>query len=156
MVKTEVSNGRRLNILAVDDEEGARASIKLVLKLAGHHAVLANDAQEALKLYDGASEPFDLIITDHAMPGLSGLELVHKLREKGYKREVLVLSANVDSAAEQKYRNLGVAGIMAKPFDINDLKEWTHCIPVCRERSASGEKPQCILGVTNICWLRFA
>ena len=155
-MNTKELNGRRLNILAVDDEEGARASIKLVLKLAGHHAVIANDAQDALKLYDDAPEPFDLVITDHAMPGLSGVDLVRKLREKGYKREVLVLSAHVNSATEQKYKTLGVAGIMAKPFDINDLKEWTHCIQECRERSASGEKPQCTLGVTNICWLRFA
>jgi len=155
-VKTKELNGRWLNILAVDDEEGARASLKIVLRLAGHHASIANDAHEALKLYDDAPEPFDLIITDHAMPGLSGVDLVRKLRGKGYDREVLVLSANVNLAAEQEYKKLGVAGIMAKPFDIKDLKEWTRCIPVCRERSANGEKPQCSLGVTNICWLRFA
>jgi len=155
-VKTTESNGRRLNILAVDDEEGARTSLKIVLKLAGHHAVLAIDAPEALKLFDEASEPFDLIITDHTMPGLSGVDLVQALRQKGYNGDVLVLSANVDLATEQKYKQLGVAGIMAKPFDIADLKEWTHCIQECRERSASGGKPQCTLGTMNICWLRFA
>ena len=155
-MKTTESNGRRLNILAVDDEEGARTSLKIVLKLAGHHASIANDGQEALKLYDSAPEPFDLIITDHTMPGLSGVDLVQKLRDKDYDGDVLVLSAHVDSKAEKKYRNLGVAGIMAKPFDISDLKKWTHCIQDCRERSANGEKPQCTLGVTNICWLRFA
>jgi len=155
-VRTKEVNSRPLNILAVDDEEGARSSLKIVLRLAGHHAVIANDAHEALKLYDDAPAPFDLIITDHAMPGLSGVDLVRRLREKGYEREALVLSANVDSATEQKYKKLGVAGIMGKPFDINDLKEWTHCIQECRERSASGEKPQCTLGTMNICWLRFA
>jgi len=152
-VKTNGSHDKALNILAVDDEEGARASLKLVLKLAGHHAFVASDAVEALKIFQNTPEPFDLIIADHAMRGSSGVDLVRKLREKGYKGEIVILSANVNLEAETEYRKLGVAGLMEKPFNIKDLKEWTLCIQECRERLANGEKPPCTPMSKNFCWL---
>ena len=64
-MKTNGSHDKALNILAVDDEEGARASLKLVLKLAGHHAFVASDAVEALKIFQNTlhrsicGQPFD-------------------------------------------------------------------------------------------------
>jgi two-component system, cell cycle response regulator CpdR len=152
-VKTRVPGGRQLNILVVDDEPGARMALSLVLKLDGHHAILAGDAEEALKLFENAAAPFDLVITDHNMSGLSGVGLVRKLREKAFTGEIFVVTAHADMAAEDEYRKLGVAGIMAKPFTIADLRQWLNCIQDCRERVSSGAgKPQCPPGAMDFCW----
>ena len=90
LVTTPVSTTKRLNILAVDDEAGSRAALSVVLKMAGHEVLFAKDGDEALKLFETATVPFDLIITDHLMLRVSGIDLVRKLREKGFKGEIVV------------------------------------------------------------------
>jgi DNA-binding response OmpR family regulator len=119
---------RCLNILVVDDEFGTRASLGIVLALAGHHAVFARDGDDALQLFDNASVPFDLIITDHQMSRLSGLDLVRGLRKKGYSGAVVVLTGYAGMTEEQQYRDLDVAAILKKPFDIAELRQRIECL----------------------------
>ena len=101
---------KHLNILVVDDEFGTRASLGIVLALAGHHAVFANDGDEALKMVDEGQVAFDLIITDHAMVRVSGLDLVRGLRERGFKGQIVVLTAYAGTIEEDEYKKLQVAG----------------------------------------------
>lgn len=121
MKKQEISK-RPLNILVVDDEFGTRASLGIVLALAGHHAIFARDGDDALDLFSKAQVPFDRIITDHQMFRVSGLDLVRRLRQKGYAGAVLVLTAYAGVAEEQEYRDLNVAAILKKPFDTAELR----------------------------------
>ena len=116
------ANSRHFNVLVVDDEFGTRASLGVVLALAGHHAVFAKDGDDALELLDRAQVPFDIVLTDHAMCRLSGLDLVRGLRQRQFGGEVLVLTAYAGGAEEQAYRELEVAGILKKPFDITELR----------------------------------
>ena len=148
---TDTTITKRLNILAVDDEAGSRAALAIVLKLAGHNAVFAKDGDEALELFENAEDPFDLIITDHLMLRVSGLDLVRRLREKGFVGEIVVLTAYAGTIEEAEYRKLEVAGIMEKPFDIAELREWLQCIYECRTHPATG---QCLPRAVHFCWLR--
>jgi two-component system response regulator FixJ len=143
---------KRLKILAVDDEAGTRMAIALVLKRDGHQATITQSAEEALKAVEDAAVPFDLVITDHTMPGLSGVELVKKLRAKAFAGEIFVLSAHADVAAESEYRKMGVAGIMSKPFELTALRQWIQCIPRCDALLAAGEKPLCDTSAMAFCW----
>lgn len=146
---------KSLNILVVDDEAGTRKALDVVLKLAGHHALFAKDGDEALEIFDRTPSSFDLVITDHHMLRLSGLDLVRLLRKRGFAGEIVVLTAYAGTIEENEYRKMEVAGIMEKPFDISDLRQWLECINGCREhRSRTGEKPRCPLGPVDICWLQ--
>ena len=122
----------------------------MFLKLAGHQALLAKDGDEALELFDGAQVSFDLILTDHNMPGMSGLDLVRRLRKKRFTGEIIVATGYAGSIEEQEYKRLGVAGIMEKPFHVAELRQRINCTPGCREQSWTGEKPPC----PDSCWLR--
>ena len=144
-----------MNILVVDDEAGTRAALGIVLALAGHHAIFARDGDEALAMFDVARDPFDLIITDHAMVRVSGVDLVRSLRDKGFDGEIVVLTAYAGSIDEREYQKLEIAGIMEKPFDIEELRHWIECIHGCRERSASGEKLPGHLRAIDFCLLRY-
>ncbi len=128
ILKTQKVPARPLNVLVVDDEFGTRASLGIVLALSGHHAVFAKDGDDALALFENHEINFDLIITDHQMSRVTGLDLARGLREKGYKGEIVVLTAYAGSIEEQEYKKLEVAGIMEKPFDINELRHWIDCI----------------------------
>jgi len=143
-----------LNILVVDDEAGTRAALAIVLKLSGHRAVFATDGDEALEIFEKSAVPFDLIITDHLMVRVSGLDLVHRLREKGFAGEIVVLTAYAGRIEEQEYRKLEVAGIMEKPFDIGELRKWLACIYECHDQARTGQKAACPPRSIEFWWLK--
>ena len=68
-------------ILVVDDEPMVRALIARALGDAGYEVVAVANGQAALDAARGAEAPFDLIVTNNYMPGLSGAELVAKVRQ---------------------------------------------------------------------------
>ena len=150
----DTSNGKSLNILVVDDEAGSRMALSAVLTLAGHVALFATDGDEALEMFDSAQVPFDLIITDHAMVRVSGVDLVRQLRERGFAGEIVVLTAYAGTIEEQEYKKLEVAGIMEKPFDIAELRRWINCIHECREQSSIGGKLPSQLRAINFYWVK--
>ena len=78
-------------ILLVDDDELVRASGTSSLRLAGYDVVQAADGEEALALLDAAG-PFDLMVTDYAMPGLSGLDLIDAARRRKPRMPVLMVT----------------------------------------------------------------
>jgi len=143
-----------LKILAVDDDDGSKIALSMVLKFLGHNAVLAKDTEEALKLVENAPTPFDLIITDHVMPGLTGLDLVQRLRKKDFVGEIIVLSGYGGKNVEQGYKQLEVAGFMKKPFNLADLRQWMDCIQGCRKRLSKAQGLACPLKGIDFCWLK--
>jgi two-component system, cell cycle sensor histidine kinase and response regulator CckA len=68
-------------ILVVDDEPMVRALITRALTDAGHEVVVAANGKAALEAARGAEAGFDLIITNNYMPGLSGPELIERIRQ---------------------------------------------------------------------------
>jgi two-component system, cell cycle sensor histidine kinase and response regulator CckA len=68
-------------ILVVDDEPMVRALIARVLSDEGYEVVAVANGRAALEASRGAQAPFDLIITNNYMPGLSGAELISRVRE---------------------------------------------------------------------------
>jgi CheY-like chemotaxis protein len=117
------------NILVVDDEFGTRASLGTVLGLAGHHVVFARDGDQALDLFENDRTRFDVIMTDHQMFRVSGLDLVRALRQKGFAGRIVVLTAYAGTTEKEEYRKLRVAGIMEKPFDVAELRQWIESAP---------------------------
>ena len=105
------------SILAVDDSVTMRQLLAHVLRAAGHEVVEARDGLQAL---DQARErAFDLVITDHHMPGMDGLALTRALRAEAAYRQVpiLVLTTESDPALKADGRAAGATGWLQKPFD---------------------------------------
>jgi CheY-like chemotaxis protein len=66
-------------VLVVDDDPLVAAGTAMMLEDLGHDAVVATSAAEALTRL-GSDSALDLVLTDHAMPGMTGLELAERLR----------------------------------------------------------------------------
>jgi CheY-like chemotaxis protein len=90
-------------ILIVDDNPIQAVTRRLILEKAHFHVVLAEDGPTALAKFE--SGEFGMIITDHCMPGMSGPELVKKLREQT-TLPILVLSGLPE--AETQYEGMDV------------------------------------------------
>jgi CheY-like chemotaxis protein len=112
----EVQRGRGTALL-VDDENLVRMSTADMLMDLGFEVVEAGSAEEALRLIEERGPP-DLLVTDHLMPGMSGMDLVRELRAKGSSCPVLIVSgyAEVDGIAPDLPR-------LIKPFRNAELAE---------------------------------
>jgi two-component system chemotaxis response regulator CheY len=105
------------SILVVDDTRSMRAMVAAVLQGAGYEVAEAGDGLEALEL--ARKRVFDLVVTDHNMPGMDGVTLVRELRGLPDYDPValIVLSTEASTELKQKGREAGATGWMAKPFD---------------------------------------
>lgn len=80
-------------ILVVDDKDSNRATLKYFLGgMHNYEIIEAKDGFEAFNAY--RNSPADLIITDMQMPGMSGLQLINKIREINKNQHVLLMSGN--------------------------------------------------------------
>jgi CheY-like chemotaxis protein len=115
------------HILAVDDEPSVTKSLSFVLSGPGRTFRTAADGAEAL---DKIAEPppVDVVITDNNMPNVSGLELVRRLRANGFTGKIIVLSAFLTDEIRRSYRDLNVDRLMAKPFDIMELRRTVNAL----------------------------
>jgi two-component system cell cycle sensor histidine kinase/response regulator CckA len=109
-------------ILFVEDEQHVRALGVRVLMRAGHEVVEAANAEEALALFEKAGD-FDLVCTDVVMPGLSGPELVSRLRAlRGRSTPpVLFMSGYFKQAIEEADELLLEGLLLQKPFTPDQL-----------------------------------
>jgi two-component system response regulator AtoC len=109
----------RPRLLIVDDEEGVRSSLSLLLEEEGYEVDTAEGAEAALAHLRG--EPFNLVLCDVRMPGRDGLELLPELIDLQPDLSVLMMSAYgaVDQALEAV--RLGASDYIAKPFEPQEL-----------------------------------
>jgi CheY-like chemotaxis protein len=112
----------RLRILTVEDEPAVTHMLALIL--GGPSAKITNacDGWMALMKIGAAVEPFDVIITDHRMPRMNGLDLVRRLRVRKFTGKIIVLSAYLTKENIQAYEELEVDMMLAKPFDVGELQ----------------------------------
>jgi CheY-like chemotaxis protein len=109
-----------LRILQVDDDDLILASIPLMLELQGHTVETAAGGQEALERL-GAGLEVDLVILDLNMPGMNGLETLHRLRELRPGLPVLMATGYLDPETDARLKEVGKVLSIAKPFSMDDL-----------------------------------
>jgi DNA-binding NtrC family response regulator len=83
-------NNRKPMILCVDDEENPLVLRKLVLEKAGYQVATVHSAAEALRVMD--TQPIDLVVSDHLMPGVTGVELAQAVKARYPKMPIILIS----------------------------------------------------------------
>jgi CheY-like chemotaxis protein len=111
-----------LQILAVEDEKAVAQLLAVVLGGPTAKVTRAADGWEALIKIAAAPKPYDVVITDHRMPRMSGLELVRRLRKRKFAGKILVLSAHLCDEDIRAYEALNVDMMMSKPFDFEEIQ----------------------------------
>jgi PAS domain S-box-containing protein len=114
--------------LLVDDEDLVRMSTAAMLMDLGYSVVEASSAEEALRLVDEGVRP-DVLVTDHLMPGMTGVELAHDLRARQPELPVLIVSGYAEAE--------GIApGIprLTKPFRNSELASSLSALAVLSGR----------------------
>ncbi len=109
-------------ILYVDDMRELREVARLALSRVGHKVECVSDGALALDLVKANPGVYDVVITDHHMETMNGLELVMKLREIHYPGLIAVVSSELNDDVEHEYRNMGVEKILYKPVELSALR----------------------------------
>jgi CheY-like chemotaxis protein len=112
-----------LQILVVEDEKAVGHMIAMVLGGPASKVARARSGWEALIKIGAAARPFDVVITDHRMPRMTGLQLVHRLKAQNFGGKILVLSAHLADEDIRAYEELRVDMMMSKPFDFDELQQ---------------------------------
>jgi DNA-binding response OmpR family regulator len=114
-----------LQVLMVDDDDGQLRIRERVLRSAGLEVNLASNAEGALDILRAKGREIGVVITDHLLPGLHGVDLVRELRRLDRSIPVVVLSGLPD--IEPEYDGLD-AIIRFKPFPAGELIRLTQAL----------------------------
>ena len=107
-------------ILIVDDDAAVR-DVLYDLLCDEHLCHSASTAEQALAFI--REQPYDVVLTDISMPGLSGVELLGHLRQTQPDTSVIVISGIGDSTHAEGLRRLGAFDFIYKPFQLETVEE---------------------------------
>jgi two-component system response regulator AtoC len=116
-------------ILLIDDDEGLRESLQLVLSAEGYEVSGAEDANAALARLKNSS--FDVVLCDLRMPGMDGMDLLPQLVQRMPQTTVIMMSAYGTDDLALEAMNKGAHDYLAKPFQ---PAEVIFCLRKARER----------------------
>lgn len=117
-------------ILIVDDEENVLSVLHRIFELLmpGCNISTATNGLAAWQQVQQYS--FDLVLTDHNMPGMTGLELAQQVHHRTPELPIVLMSGNGDHEIEAKVQNLGLAAFLSKPFSIHQLRDLLETVLV--------------------------
>jgi DNA-binding response OmpR family regulator len=111
------------NILVVDDSEAICRALRDLLTMSGYAVRTAPSGERALQILETAS--MDLVITDLKMSGISGIQLLKKIKEKTPALPVVILTGFGDLDSVVEAMRSGVADYLKKPFSVNEVIQVT-------------------------------
>lgn len=106
-------------VLVVDDDPGQRSLLTSFLKGQGFETLAAESGEEALKILENTS--VEIMISDVRMPGISGLETLHRIRERSAALPVLLVTAYPDIREAVGAMRDGAVNYLQKPIDLDEL-----------------------------------
>ncbi len=112
---------RKARILIVDDEPNIRKILQAAFDRAGVFTATADSGEQALEKF--SSDAFDVVLTDVFMPGISGVDLLEKIKESSPSTPVLIMTAFGTIPQAVEAMRLGAADYITKPFDLEHLKK---------------------------------
>ncbi|MCI0537867.1 MAG: response regulator [Verrucomicrobiales bacterium] len=114
------SQTRKPTLLVVDDEEGPRQSIRFVFR-DEYNILMAENGPAALEL--ARQHPIDAAVLDIRMSGMSGIDVLNRLKEMDPTIEVVMLTAYETLETARQALRLGACDYLNKPFDIATLRQ---------------------------------
>jgi DNA-binding NtrC family response regulator len=109
----------RLKTLLVDDEEEFLNTMVKRLRKRNLEVSTANQGRQAIEKVSG--EPFDVVVLDMAMPGMSGIDTLREIKKVRPSTEVIILTGHAEVEAAVQGMELGAFDYLLKPADIDEL-----------------------------------
>jgi two-component system, cell cycle sensor histidine kinase and response regulator CckA len=111
-------------ILVVDDSKEVREVLRELLDRYGHTVVCCEDGESGLRELE--TRRFDLVIADVGLPGISGLELAGRLKQRSPGTTVALMTGYLDRLGPEDAQTNGVDFVLGKPFSIDQVRSVIH------------------------------
>ena len=126
-------------VLVCEDEDSIREFVVINLKRSGYDVVDVNCGEDALRVFEEGGN-FDVALLDIMMPGIDGMKVCKKIREKNTTMGIIMLSAKSQEMDKISSLMLGADDYITKPFSISELIARVDA--VCRRVGMSHSKPE--------------
>ena len=136
------------DILIIEDEAQMRSGLKDNLEFEGYAVDVAEDGQ--IGLDKSLSKSYDLIILDVMLPKLSGFDVCKKIREKGIKTPIIMLTAKGEEIDKVLGLELGADDYVTKPFSLRELLARVKAILRRTDESSSKAEQKITIGKLEI------
>lgn len=110
-----------LQILLIDDEPLVRSLLRQILEQAGHTVTEANNGQEGVRCF--RENDFDLVITDHGMPVMNGLDAAFRIKKQKPETPIILITGWQTETDATFQKPSGIDEFITKPFDLEKLIE---------------------------------
>ncbi len=114
-VSKKVAPQKIATVLLADDEPAVLTVLKIALEKSGYRVIEARNGGEAVEKFQQFREEIHLMITDIAMPGMSGIELIQKVREMGGTLPIIATTGMNTPAQMESIKAVGANKILTKP-----------------------------------------
>jgi signal transduction histidine kinase/CheY-like chemotaxis protein/HPt (histidine-containing phosphotransfer) domain-containing protein len=118
-LRTKAANLTGVRVLLADDGETNRKLMNLFLTREGAEVSTAVDGDMACRMALG--EQFDVVLMDMQMPVMDGYAATRKLREHGFERPIIALTAHAMRGDREKCQDAGCSGFITKPVNVDEL-----------------------------------
>ncbi|GAC1426378.1 MAG: hypothetical protein NVSMB64_32780 [Candidatus Velthaea sp.] len=108
-------------VLVADDDPEICTLIKTILKTGPYVMTVCNDAESAL-VHIQRDEPFDIIICDFMLPGISGIDLITQVRANDTRVPIVMISGHNNYAMDARAKSAGANAFLNKPFTLSQLR----------------------------------
>jgi two-component system OmpR family response regulator len=109
------------HILVVEDEESLARGLKFNFEQEGYEVTVAGDGHLVLEAYSKIEHPFDLVVLDLMLPGMSGYDVCRAIREKDEHVPILILTARTLSEDKIQAFDAGTDQYVTKPFALAEV-----------------------------------
>jgi CheY-like chemotaxis protein len=110
-------------VLIADDEEPVQKVISKFMARLGWRTLGAADGEEAMRKFGDNAGQVDLLLIDHLMPKLNGLEAARRIRRLNPKLPVIMMSGFTNGETLERFRAEGFEHFLKKPFELKELRE---------------------------------
>jgi two-component system chemotaxis response regulator CheY len=118
-----ISPKKAWRILYADDMRELRHVAEMALPRDGHTIACCPDGGVAWQTITANPAAFDVVITDHHMPNMNGLELVTRLRTLPFRGKIIVFSSELSPEVSAAYHKLQVDKVLQKPVLPSELRQ---------------------------------
>jgi len=122
-MEQKTTEGKSL-VLIAEDQPVNQKLFSLILDKLGYDTIVANDGQDAVKQVQ-EKDPV-LVVMDIQMPKMNGYDAAKSLRDLGFKKPIIAVTASVLSNEQENCRNAGIDDVLIKPFKSSEIEEVLH------------------------------
>ena len=114
---------RKVRILFVDDDDALVQLNQQRLSRLGYDVVATTSSTDALEIFRREPDAFDLVVTDYAMPDLTGLDLAAELLKAKPTIPIILCTGYVGAISPESVRDAGIKDLLLKPLGKNEAAE---------------------------------